>query len=143
LNTFNHAYLIQVQSTKLHILSFWEETCAGYTSFFDAKMLFYNVIIKLEICTIVYNSSLNDSSMMVERAFVLINTNDLMDDDILLDQLKKIDGISEAYKVCGIYDILVKVEAETTDKVLKVITIRLKNLKNIRSTLTMVAIRNS
>ena len=81
--------------------------------------------------------------MMMERAFVLINTNDLMDDDILLDQLKKIEGMSEAYKVCRIYDILVKVEAETTDKVPKVITNRLKNLKNIRSTLTMVAIRNS
>jgi DNA-binding Lrp family transcriptional regulator len=114
-----------------------------YIIFFDAKVLFYNVIIKLEIWTIVYNTSLNDSPMMVERAFVLINTNDLMDDDILLDQLKKIDGISEAYKVCGIYDILVKVEAETIDKVLKVVTNRLKSLKNIRSTLTMVAIRNS
>jgi DNA-binding Lrp family transcriptional regulator len=44
--------------------------------------------------------------------------------------------------VCGIYDILVKAEAETMDKVLKVVTNRLKNLKNIRSTLTMVAIRN-
>jgi DNA-binding Lrp family transcriptional regulator len=114
-----------------------------YIIFFDAKVLFYNVIIKLEIWMIVYNTSLNDSPMMVERAFVLINTNDLMDDDILLDQLKKIDGISEAYKVCGIYDILVKVEAETIDKVLKVVTNRLKSLKNIRSTLTMVAIRNS
>jgi bacterioferritin len=33
--------------------------------------------------------------MIMERAFVLISTNDLMDDDILLDQLKKIDGISD------------------------------------------------
>ncbi len=81
--------------------------------------------------------------MMVERAFVLINTNDLTDDDILLDQLKKIEGISEAYKVSGIYDILLKVEAETMDKVLKVVSNRLKNFKNIRSTLPMVAIRNS
>ena len=81
--------------------------------------------------------------MMIERAFVLINTNDLMDDDILLDQLKKIDGISEAYKVSGIYNILVKVEAETMDKVAKVVNHRLKNLRNIQSTLTMVAIRNS
>lgn len=114
-----------------------------HTSFFDAKVLFYDVIIKLEICTIVYNTYLNDSPVMVEKAFVLINTNDLMDDDILLEELKKIDGISEAYKVCGIYDILVKVEAETMDKILKVVSNRLKNLKNIRSTLTMVAIRNS
>jgi DNA-binding Lrp family transcriptional regulator len=79
---------------------------------------------------------------MVEKAFVLINTNDGMDNDIVLDELKKIDGISEAYKICGIYDILVKVEAETMDKVRKVVSHRLKNLKNIKSTITMVAIRN-
>jgi DNA-binding Lrp family transcriptional regulator len=52
-------------------------------------------------------------------------------------------GISEAYRVCGIYDILVKVEAQTMDKVSKVVNHRLKNLKNNKSTLTMVAIRNS
>jgi DNA-binding Lrp family transcriptional regulator len=79
---------------------------------------------------------------MVERAFVLINTSDCTNDDLLLVQLKKIDGIS-AYKVSGIYNILVKVEAETMDRVAKVINYRLKNLKNIQSTLTMVAIRNS
>jgi DNA-binding Lrp family transcriptional regulator len=81
--------------------------------------------------------------MMVEKAFVLINTDDHVDDDILIAQLKKIDGISEAYKVSGIYNILVKVEAETMDKVAKVVNHRLKNLRNIQSTLTMVAIRNS
>jgi len=81
--------------------------------------------------------------MMVEKAFVLINTDDHIDDDILIAQLKKIDGISEAYKVSGIYNILVKVEAETMDKVAKVVNHRRKNLRNIQSTLTMVAIRNS
>ncbi len=91
----------------------------------------------------VYNIYLNHSLLMVEKAFVLINTNDCTNDDLLLTQLKKIDGISEAYKVSGIYNILVKVEAETMDKVAKVVNHRLKNLKNIQSTLTMVAIRNS
>jgi DNA-binding Lrp family transcriptional regulator len=91
----------------------------------------------------VYNIYLNHSPLMVEKAFVLINTNDCTNDDLILTQLKKIDGISEAYKVSGIYNILVKVEAETMDKVAKVVNHRLKNLKNIQSTLTMVAIRNS
>jgi DNA-binding Lrp family transcriptional regulator len=90
----------------------------------------------------VYNIYLNNSMLMVEKAFVLINTNDHIDDDMLLAQLKRIDGVSEAYKVSGIYNILVKVEAETMDKVAKVVNHRLKNLKNIQSTLTMVAIRN-
>jgi DNA-binding Lrp family transcriptional regulator len=91
----------------------------------------------------VYNIYLNQSPLMVEKAFVLINTNDCTNDDLILTQLKKIDGISEAYKVSGIYNILVKVEAETMDKVAKVVNHRLKNLKNIQSTLKMVAIRNS
>jgi DNA-binding Lrp family transcriptional regulator len=81
--------------------------------------------------------------MMVERAFVLINIGDHIDDDMVLAQLRKIDGISEAYKVSGIYNILVKVEAETVDKVAKVVNYKLKNLKNIQSTLTMVAIKNN
>jgi DNA-binding Lrp family transcriptional regulator len=81
--------------------------------------------------------------MMVERAFVLINIDDHIDDDMVLAQLRKIEGISEAYKVSGIYNILVKVEAETMDKVAKVVNYKLKNLKNVQSTLTMVAIKNN
>jgi DNA-binding Lrp family transcriptional regulator len=81
--------------------------------------------------------------MMVERAFVLINTDDHIDNDMVLAKLRKIEGISEAYKVSGIYTILVKVEAETMDKVAKVVNYKLKNLKNIQSTLTMVAIKNN
>ena len=81
--------------------------------------------------------------MMVERAFVLINIDDHTDDDMVLAQLRKIEGISEAYKVSGIYNILVKVEAETMDKVAKVVNYKLKNLKNVQSTLTMVAIKNN
>ena len=81
--------------------------------------------------------------MMVERAFVLINTDDHIDDDKALAQLRKIEGISEAYKISGIYNILVKVEAEIMDKVAKVVNYKLKNLKNIQSTLTMVAIKNN
>lgn len=80
---------------------------------------------------------------MVERAFVLINTDDHIDDDMVLAQLRKIEGISEAYKISGIYNILVKVEAEIMDKVAKVVSYKLKNLKNIQSTLTMVAIKNN
>ncbi len=57
----------------------------------------------------VYNIYPNHSLMMVEKALVLINTNDCTNYDLLLAQLKKIDGISEAYKVSGIYNICVKI----------------------------------
>jgi DNA-binding Lrp family transcriptional regulator len=77
---------------------------------------------------------------MAERAFVLINTNYGVDDDILVDQLKKIEGISEAYRIHGIYDILVKIEAHTIEHIREVIGRKLKNIRNIKSTITMVAI---
>jgi DNA-binding Lrp family transcriptional regulator len=77
---------------------------------------------------------------MAERAFVLINTDYGVDDDILVDQLKKIEGISEAYRIYGIYDILVKIEARTIEQIREVIGRKLKNIRNIKSTITMVAI---
>jgi len=79
---------------------------------------------------------------MAERAFVLINTDYGVDDDIIVDELKKIEGISEAYRIYGIYDILVKVEARTIEQIREVVSRKLKNIKNIKSTITMVAIRN-
>jgi DNA-binding Lrp family transcriptional regulator len=77
---------------------------------------------------------------MAERAFVLIKTDYGVDDDILVDQLKKIEGISEAYRIYGIYDILVKIEARTIEQIREVIGRKLKNIRNIKSTITMVAI---
>jgi DNA-binding Lrp family transcriptional regulator len=77
---------------------------------------------------------------MAERAFVLINTDYGVDDDILVGQLKKIEGISGAYRIYGIYDILVKIEARTIEQIREVIGRKLKNIRNIKSTITMVAI---
>jgi DNA-binding Lrp family transcriptional regulator len=77
---------------------------------------------------------------MAERAFVLIKTDYGVDDDILVGQLKKIEGISEAYRIYGIYDILVKIEARTIEQIREVIGRKLKNIRNIKSTITMVAI---
>ncbi len=37
----------------------------------------------------VYKIYLDDSIMMMEKAFVLINTDDHIDDDILIAQLKR------------------------------------------------------
>ena len=79
---------------------------------------------------------------MVERAFVLINTNEQIEYNLISDDLKTLDGISEAYKVFGIYDIAVKVEAETIEKLRVAITYRLKTTRSIKSTVTMMAIKS-
>jgi hypothetical protein len=48
---------------------------------------FHNIIIKFEIWMTVCNIYLNQSPLMVEKAFVLINTNDCTNDDLILTQL--------------------------------------------------------
>lgn len=77
---------------------------------------------------------------MAETAFVLINTDYGVDDDIVVDQLRKIEGISEVHRIYGIYNILIKVEAHTVEQIWEVVSRKLKNIENIKSTITMVAI---
>ena len=74
-------------------------------------------------------------------AFVLINA-DLGTERDLLDELGKIKEVKEAHFVYGIYDIMVKVEAESLDKVKDIVTWKIRSLANVRSTLTMIVIEN-
>ncbi|PVX23907.1 MAG: AsnC family transcriptional regulator, partial [Candidatus Bathyarchaeum sp.] len=48
-------------------------------------------------------------------AFVLINT-EIGSESEVLDELKKIDAVKEAYMVYGVYDVVAKVGADTMDK---------------------------
>lgn len=71
-------------------------------------------------------------------AFVLINTEtDSMEK--VLKALAKLEGVKEAYSVFGVYDIVVKVEAASTDKI-RDLAYKIRRLDGIRSTLTMIVI---
>jgi len=69
-------------------------------------------------------------------AFVLINV-ELGKEKEVLDQLRSIDSVKEVNLVYGVYDIVVKVEADTTDKLKEIVTYKIRKLADIRSTLTM------
>jgi DNA-binding Lrp family transcriptional regulator len=72
-------------------------------------------------------------------AFIFINA-EVGSEDEALKQLRKIEHIKEAYSIYGVYDIVAKVEAETTDRLKEVITSKVRKLRWIRSTLTMMVI---
>ncbi|MFX0067365.1 MAG: Lrp/AsnC ligand binding domain-containing protein [Candidatus Hermodarchaeota archaeon] len=72
-------------------------------------------------------------------AFVLLNTEPNHMESVL-EELKKIDGVQEAYMVYGVYDIAAKVKADTMDKLKNVITWHVRRLEKVRSTLTMIVI---
>ncbi|ABN70053.1 transcriptional regulator, AsnC family [Staphylothermus marinus F1] len=72
-------------------------------------------------------------------AIVLIQT-DIGAESRVMEELIKIPEITEAYIVYGIYDIIVKIEAGSLEKIREVITNKIRKLPDIRTTSTMVIV---
>ena len=59
-------------------------------------------------------------------------------EDKVLQELKKIEGIQEAYVSYGVYDLIAKVKADTMEQLKDSITHQVRTIKNVRSTLTLI-----
>ncbi|MBI2183323.1 MAG: Lrp/AsnC ligand binding domain-containing protein [Thaumarchaeota archaeon] len=75
----------------------------------------------------------------MSMAFVLINA-DLGSEGDLIKELKELENVSEVFIVYGVYDIVAKVVADSMDKVKETITWKIRHLRNVRSTLTMIVV---
>ena len=75
-------------------------------------------------------------------AFVLINA-ELGKEQTILKELRQINGVKEAYFVYGVYDIIAKVEAESTEKLKEIVTFKIRKMADVRSTLTMTAVEGA
>ncbi|MFX1251950.1 MAG: Lrp/AsnC ligand binding domain-containing protein [Promethearchaeota archaeon] len=73
---------------------------------------------------------------MTIYAFVLINS-EVGHETKLIPELKMIDNISEVALVLGLYDIVVKLEADNVQKLENSIT-EIRKLPGIKSTLSMM-----
>ncbi|MDH5770529.1 MAG: Lrp/AsnC ligand binding domain-containing protein [Candidatus Bathyarchaeota archaeon] len=73
-------------------------------------------------------------------AFVLINTQTGSPIADVLKDLRKVDGVDEAFAVYGVYDIIARVRAESMDKLKEIVTWRIRSVDNVRTTLTMIAV---
>jgi len=72
-------------------------------------------------------------------AFVLIST-ELGEEENLLKHLRSISNVKEAHIVYGVYDMVVKVEAENMDKLKEIVTHNIRSLSEVRSTITMTLV---
>ncbi len=72
-------------------------------------------------------------------AFVLINT-ELGREKEVLGKLRIIPAVRDAYEVYGVYDIILKVEADSRKAFQQAVT-AIRRVAGVRSTLTMVVIK--
>jgi DNA-binding Lrp family transcriptional regulator len=72
-------------------------------------------------------------------AFVMVNT--VPDkSELVLERIGEIEGVEEAYRVYGVYDVIAVVKAETTEE-LKGIILHIRTVKHVLSTLTLMAVK--
>ena len=72
-------------------------------------------------------------------AYVLINVK-LGSEAEAREGINKVEGMEEAHTVYGVYDIVVRIEAETLQQLKDTISTKIRTLENVRSTLTMIVV---
>jgi len=74
----------------------------------------------------------------METAFVLL-TIELDFEEELLKVLKGVPEVKEAFRLYGVYDIIIRMEADTREDV-KELVMKIKQMGKVRSTLTMIVV---
>ena len=71
------------------------------------------------------------------RAFVLINVESGAEQEVV-NELKKTDGVEEAYFSYGVYDIITKIKADSMERLKDLVTRKVRTIGRVRSTLTLI-----
>ncbi len=72
-------------------------------------------------------------------AFVLLTVEPGREEEVL-SKLKEIPEVQEAHRVYGVYDTVVKVYADSPEKLKDIITWKIRKVENVKSTLTMLVV---
>ena len=72
-------------------------------------------------------------------AFVLANSVPDQS-EMVLYRIGEIEGVEEAYRIWGVYDIIAVVKAETIEE-LKGIMLQIRKVKHVLSTLTLMVVK--
>ncbi|MBA7555268.1 hypothetical protein ES705_47924 [subsurface metagenome] len=72
-------------------------------------------------------------------AYILINS-EIGKEQEVQEHLLKLPNVVEAYVLCGVYDLIAKIEAEDTATLKNIVTQNLRDLENVRSTMTMICV---
>lgn len=70
------------------------------------------------------------------KAYVLINC-DLGSEKNVISSLKEVDDVKEAHGTLGLYDIIIKIESESEEKIREIVTGIIRKMPKIHSTMTL------
>ena len=73
------------------------------------------------------------------KACVLINC-DLGSEDKVINDLRKLEHIKDVVGTFGAYDIVAKIEAETSEQLREAVTWKIRKMDKVRSTLTLMEV---
>ncbi len=73
-------------------------------------------------------------------AFILVNTDPAWMEQVL-KKIVAIEGVKEAVMVYGIYDLVVKVETDSMDKLKTIINEHLRKIHKVTATATMMVLK--
>ena len=71
---------------------------------------------------------------------MLLNCDFGADDENIVYKLEELPEIIEVNGVSGAYDLLVKVSADTMEKLKETISLRIRTIDNVKSTLSLIVI---
>lgn len=77
----------------------------------------------------------------MHSAFVLMNS-EIGKEVQIVNEIKKIANVREAYPVYGVYDVLMVIESESAESLRETITSKIRKLDGVKSTLTMVIVKD-
>ena len=75
----------------------------------------------------------------MNMAYVMINSETGYEAEVM-KELKKIPSVQEAYQLYGVYDIIIKIEAENMIELKEIVSLVIREIEKIRSTLTLICI---
>lgn len=73
----------------------------------------------------------------VPFAYVLINC-ELGSENEIIEKIRKIPEVVDAYRVFGVYDIIVRISSNNMETLKEIITWKIKKLDEVRSALSMI-----
>ena len=73
------------------------------------------------------------------HSYVLVNV-EVGAESRILNQLRNVPEVVEAWSVYGVYDLVVKIKAENPEKLKQIVIERIRKIDGVRSTLTLIPI---